>query len=300
MWKDAKLKKLDSESKLLFIYLLSCQHRNVLGLYNLPKCYVQGDLGYGFERVSKGFKELLDSGFVTYDEGSETVLVNNFLKYNPLENHNQVVGALKAMNTIPKTALFYNLADILNTSDNKYLTELKNGIDKYLKVNGLERVTLTVPKQEEEEEEEEVKEEEEEEEEIKIIVANKFDNESFEIKACNYLIENILENNPKAKVPISLSDKQKWAVHIDLMVRRDSRTEDEIRKVIKFATEDSFWSSNILSTKKLREKFDTLFVQSKDKKRGPKKNSFTDYPQAVHDYDNMEKKIIQMRLRGEK
>jgi len=132
------------------------------------------------------------------------------------------------------------------------------------------------------------------------IVANKFDNESFEIKICNYLIEKILENNPKAKVPISLSDKQKWAVHIDLMIRRDSRTEDEIMKVIKFATEDSFWSSNILSTKKLREKFDTLFVQSKDKKQ-PKKNSVIDYDgQRKYDFEKLEQKALQMRMRGEK
>jgi hypothetical protein len=157
IWKDAKLKKISNESKLLFIYLLSCQHRNVLGLYSLPKYYVQGDLGYPLATVSKGLLELFNNGFITYDEESETVLVNNFLKYNPLENPNQVKGALKVMPTIPKTQLFYKLIDVIKSSENTHLHELKAGIESYLKSNGFERVTVTVSKQEEEEEEEEEK-----------------------------------------------------------------------------------------------------------------------------------------------
>ena len=149
IWKDAKLKKISNESKLLFIYLLSCQHRNVLGLYSLPKYYVQGDLGYPLETVSKGLVELFNNGFITYDEESETVLVNNFLKYNPLENPNQVKGALKVMPTIPKTQLFYKLVDVINSSENIHLHELKEGIESYLESNGLERVTVTVSKQKE-------------------------------------------------------------------------------------------------------------------------------------------------------
>lgn len=159
IWKDAKLKKISNESKLLFIYLLSCQHRNVLGLYNLPKYYVQGDLGYSLETVSKGLLELFNNGFITYDEESETVLVNNFLKYNPLENPNQVKGALKVMPTIPKTQLFYKLVDVINSSENTHLHELKAGIESYLKSNGFERVTITVSKQEEVKEEVTVTEE---------------------------------------------------------------------------------------------------------------------------------------------
>lgn len=158
IWKDAKLKKISNESKLLFIYLLSCQHRNVLGLYNLPKYYVQGDLGYSLETVSKGLLELFNNGFITYDEESETVLVNNFLKYNPLENPNQVKGALKVMPTIPKTQLFYKLVDVIKSSENTHLHELKAGIESYLKSNGFERVAITVSKQEEVKEEVTVKE----------------------------------------------------------------------------------------------------------------------------------------------
>ena len=132
MWKDIKFKKLSIESKLLFVYLLSCQHRNVLGLYNLPKYYIKADILYPIERVTKGLDELSSNGFIRYDEGSETVLVKNFLKYNPLDNANQVKGAAKVLKTIPKTPLFYNMLDVLESNGIKNSDLLHKAINNYL------------------------------------------------------------------------------------------------------------------------------------------------------------------------
>ncbi|WP_168198412.1 DUF4373 domain-containing protein [Crassaminicella thermophila] len=93
-----------------------------------------------------------------------------------------------------------------------------------------------------------------------IPVKLKFDVDSTQYRLANYLKNYILKNNPKAKVP-GLKDMDKWSVHIDRLIRLDGRTEDEIKKVIQWCQKDSFWMTNILSTKKLREKFDTLFLQ---------------------------------------
>lgn len=76
----------------------------------------------------------------------------------------------------------------------------------------------------------------------------------------------ILQNNPKAKVP---DDLEKWANDIDLMIRIDKRTEEEIDAVIKFSQLDNFWKTNILSAGKLRKQFDQLYLQMQQKsKRG--------------------------------
>jgi len=169
IWKDKTLKEISVEARLLFIYFLSCQHRNVLGVYYIPKFYIQADLGYPFERVSEGLGELLGKGFITYDEGSETVFVHNFLKYNPLQNANQVKGAINILSTIPKTPLFIDLLDAIKSFDFNGSEDLEEAINKYIKTNKIERVSKglgkgleTVSKQEEVEEE--VKEEVEEEE----------------------------------------------------------------------------------------------------------------------------------------
>jgi len=86
------------------------------------------------------------------------------------------------------------------------------------------------------------------------------------IQLGSYLLTSILEQNPTHKLH-TLSAKQtqtqieKWGKDIDYMVRIDKRKEQDIRKVIKFATENDFWKANILSGKKLREKYDTLFAR---------------------------------------
>lgn len=50
----------------------------------------------------------------------------------------------------------------------------------------------------------------------------------------------------------------RWAKDFDLMIRRDKIDADDIAEVIEWCQKDSFWRSNILSGKKLREKYQQL------------------------------------------
>ena len=71
-----------------------------------------------------------------------------------------------------------------------------------------------------------------------------------------FLENNITENNPK--FPQSESQRQRWAKDFDLMIRRDKIDADDIAEVIEWCQRDIFWRSNILSGKKLREKYQQL------------------------------------------
>ena len=93
----------------------------------------------------------------------------------------------------------------------------------------------------------------------------KFDHDSTEYKLANYLKNWMLKNNPKAKVPDTDRKMESWSKHIDYMIRIDKRDSKEIKEVIKFCQTNSFWLSNILSTKKLRDKYDKLYLQMKEK-----------------------------------
>lgn len=90
---------------------------------------------------------------------------------------------------------------------------------------------------------------------------NTFTSDSPEYRLSELLLNLIKERDPKAK-----ADLQKWAIHIDLLIRKDDRSPEDIENVIRWCQDDDFWRSNILSTKKLREKF-TALVQ----KMGPPK-----------------------------
>jgi len=62
----------------------------------------------------------------------------------------------------------------------------------------------------------------------------------------------------KSKKPPNMNS---WANHIRLLVERDGREPEIVKQVFVWANQNSFWHSNILSSQKLREKFDSLFAQ---------------------------------------
>jgi hypothetical protein len=84
-----------------------------------------------------------------------------------------------------------------------------------------------------------------------------FSSELSEFRLSELLFELIRQRNPEHKSP----DLQAWARHVDLMIRIDGRPPERIEEVIRWAQRDPFWSKNILSTAKLREKFDALVMK---------------------------------------
>jgi hypothetical protein len=87
-----------------------------------------------------------------------------------------------------------------------------------------------------------------------------YDKDSVYYRLALRLYERIKENNPDHKKP----NLQKWADDVRLMMEYDHRTVEQIAYVIDWSQRDSFWKSNILSTKKLREKFDQLVIRIKE------------------------------------
>jgi hypothetical protein len=51
-----------------------------------------------------------------------------------------------------------------------------------------------------------------------------------------------------------------WAGHFDRMMRLDGRTPTQIEAVLRWVLNDPFWQSNVLSPRKLRERFDQLEI----------------------------------------
>jgi hypothetical protein len=98
----------------------------------------------------------------------------------------------------------------------------------------------------------------------KITVKKNFDLKSIPYQLAYYLTGKIKEGN-KAFIIKGEEQLQSWAYDFDLMIRIDKREPKEIAYIIKFATEDSFWSGNILSASKLRIQYAQLWKKSKGK-----------------------------------
>lgn len=119
----------------------------------------------------------------------------------------------------------------------------------------------------------------------------KYPDNSIPYKLSFLLYKRILANNPKQKMP----NIQQWAISIDLMIRIDKRTEQDIREVIEWCQKDSFWYANILSTKKLREKYDQLYIKMKGIKNGGKPGK---HFENERDYTDEERERINKKFYG--
>lgn len=104
----------------------------------------------------------------------------------------------------------------------------------------------------------------------KIITKEIYCQTSNEVRLSELLLNLIRQRNVNFRQP----DIQKWAGHIDKVLRLDRRPPEEIEKVITWCQADSFWQSNILSTQKLREKYDQLFLKMNGNGKQPERQRY--------------------------
>jgi hypothetical protein len=84
-----------------------------------------------------------------------------------------------------------------------------------------------------------------------------------------HLIEMMKLNNPNVKVPGNLNI---WHDAMDKLQRLDKYDFMQIRSVIDWCQNDSFWKGNILSAPKLREKMDTLVMRIQEQQNRQRGN----------------------------
>jgi len=84
-------------------------------------------------------------------------------------------------------------------------------------------------------------------------------NKETSLKIAHFLFKNIVALNPSFKA----QNLNNWADDIDKAMRLDGRTQEQLVDCIKwiYSNKGVFWQKNILSGKKLREKFDTMNMQ---------------------------------------
>lgn len=95
-----------------------------------------------------------------------------------------------------------------------------------------------------------------------------YDDDSSYIQLAKYLYKKILLNGPLKK-----PNFQTWADDIRKMIELDNRSPDQVKRMIEWCQADSFWNSNILSAKKLREKYDMMARQANRKPQSYSKQS---------------------------
>lgn len=86
----------------------------------------------------------------------------------------------------------------------------------------------------------------------------------------NLLVEKMLLNDPKAKVPNTEKKRENWANDFRKLIELDGRSIQEIREVLIWCQEDNFWKSNILSAGSFRKRYPQLRLKMEGEQKPSK------------------------------
>jgi hypothetical protein len=129
-WTDPKARRWDDATRLLAAYTLTCEHRNLEGLYRLPLTYIAADLGWGGGKVKRVLDRLIEDGFLMYDADAEVVFVCKSLKYQAPKNERQVKGAVNVLMEVPPNRLHEAFMEAVQSYAPALAEALSNGYRK--------------------------------------------------------------------------------------------------------------------------------------------------------------------------
>lgn len=108
------LRRSGHEATIVALYLITCPHANMLGLYYLPTMFIAHETGLGVDGAAKGLQGAIEAGFCHYDEATEVVWVVEMARYQIADSLKKadlrvkgVQSAYEALPDNPYLARFY-------------------------------------------------------------------------------------------------------------------------------------------------------------------------------------------------
>jgi len=126
-WRGERRAWTDQE-KLLALYLLTCEHRNLEGLYYLPKPYIAADLNWSPRTVDRTLDTLIAAGFCKYDPDAQVVLVPRALAHQAPRTAKQLTGAVRSLDAVPATSLRDDFMTVCAEFAPSLADAIRNGI----------------------------------------------------------------------------------------------------------------------------------------------------------------------------
>lgn len=142
------------EAVVVSMYLMTCPHANMLGLYYMPLLYVAHETGLGMEGASKGLQWACNAGFCSYDESTEMVWVHEMARFQIADKlkdtDKRSIGVQNEYNSLPSNPYlvsFYDKYSLAFCMTVKRENTAKNSIPK-------EAPSMPLASQEQEQEQE--------------------------------------------------------------------------------------------------------------------------------------------------
>lgn len=117
IWRDEVFQEVSAQAKLLFIYLITSQKSNMLGVYKMDTDRtIAFDLGLDRSQIQPALKELIDNDLVWFSEKSREVMIKSWLLYGCGSGGRVRKNLIGYLQKVEDTGLFLSLCDYLWTS----------------------------------------------------------------------------------------------------------------------------------------------------------------------------------------
>lgn len=84
LWRASAYARLSQPAKLIYLYLLTCEHANASGVFRLPVAYAAADTGMAADEIESAHADLVKAGMATRCD--DWVIVHNRLSDDPPPN----------------------------------------------------------------------------------------------------------------------------------------------------------------------------------------------------------------------
>ena len=84
-WQDDFILSLTPEQKYFYLYLMTNSKTTQCGIYPFSKKVAVFETGYNMDTIEKLLTIFISDNRITYDESTDEILINNWLKYNPIK-----------------------------------------------------------------------------------------------------------------------------------------------------------------------------------------------------------------------
>lgn len=128
IWSDPWFESISNEAKLLFLYLITNDHNNMLGIYELSIRKISFETGISKDIVEEELKMFEEAGKIKYRENY--IILINFLKHQKF-NGNMKKSAIDVHNLLPETLRINGLHLDREKTEQSFLT-LSEGFAKPL------------------------------------------------------------------------------------------------------------------------------------------------------------------------
>jgi hypothetical protein len=99
----------NAEAQIVAMYLMTCPHANMIGVFTCPLIYIAHETGLPLEGASKGLQSLIEAGFCSYEADLELVWVHEMARFQIGDSlkptDNRTAGVRNEYDRIPRSLI---------------------------------------------------------------------------------------------------------------------------------------------------------------------------------------------------